>query len=118
VSGQHALPFDAQIAAMVTEEPRAQADSERIERQRQALLGIMGPAGERIGRLFGCMDLAEQEIRAAMLRHPEQAEAINARGFALLQPLGELGAWSVCYCRHCAEILDAIGEGRQPPTVT
>lgn len=118
MSGQHALPFDASIARLLTAEPEPQADSEAIERQRQALLGMMGPAGQSVVRLLGCMDLAEQEIRAAMLRHPEQAETINALGFALLQPLGELGSWAAAYRRHCAEILDAIALGQEPPAVT
>lgn len=81
------------------------------------LLGLLGPAGDRIASLFECMETAEDEIAAARGRHPARDAEINA-AFGLLLPQGELGRVERCYRAHCREILDAIGESREPPAVS
>ncbi len=60
--------------------------------------------------LFERMELAENEITAAIERDPEHAEAYDA-AFKLLVPTDTLISDSL-YQRHCHELLSRVAEGQ------
>lgn len=68
--------------------------------------------GVDVAGIFDQMDWAEQEIQAAMRRHPQHADAIND-SFGLLLPNSGLERMSSerVYRAHCREILDRVAAG-------
>jgi len=76
------------------------------------MLEMFGPSANRINNAFRCMEIAEEEILKAQARHPEQAAAINDKGFMLCCPpplLQNLG--DDLYRAHCKELLDRLATG-------
>ncbi|MDT7785570.1 MAG: hypothetical protein QOF58_3989 [Pseudonocardiales bacterium] len=66
---------------------------------------ILGP---QITGLFDCMEWAEDEIHAAQLRYPWQADRIWHVGFMLLRPTNERLKFELVYRAHCRELLDRV----------
>ena len=65
--------------------------------------------GRHLGHLFNLMDAAEDEISAAMVRHPEQARLLW-NSFQFLAP-GVLDKYdSRLFRSHCCEILERIAQ--------
>lgn len=75
------------------------------------LLKVM--AGPQIGGAFERMAIVEEEIKAAMDRHPGRAKEINST-FGALCPTGELiEAGIELYRAHAREVLEDVAHGRE-----
>ena len=71
------------------------------------LAKIIGEISEALDPLFDAMTWAEQEIDAALRRHPGAAGRLQ-RSFGLLRPTSPRMRTEVVYRSHCAELLDRV----------
>jgi hypothetical protein len=63
---------------------------------------------QAVGGIFGRMGVAEEEIKAAQERHPEEAEALD-RAFGLLSPPeGMIELADEVYRSHVRDLLDQV----------
>jgi len=77
----------------------------------ETITDLLGPVGGRILRVFECMEIAEEEIAAAIERYPVLGVAINA-AFKHLYPTRALdGARDEVYRAHCRELLERVADG-------
>ena len=83
-----------------------------------AALELLGGGGDRIRRAFEFMGLAEEEIAAAMKRHPARASEVNA-AFRILCPTMQMTSLVPgVYLAHVRELLERVasGEDARPAT--
>lgn len=71
---------------------------------------LLAATQQLVDPLVDQMGWAEEEIRAAQLRHPDQAERVY-HGFALLWPTSTLMSTEAVYRAHCGELLDRVAGG-------
>ena len=78
-----------------------------------SLADLMPPSLARTVRTtFERMEIAEEEIEAAKIRHPKESESIH-RAFGLLCPSNPIRDLSDDVFRfHCREILDRVASGQ------
>ena len=78
---------------------------------------VIAGISSALGPLFDAMIWAEDEIDAAMHRHPSAAGRIH-RSFLLLRPTQPLMRTAMVYRSHCRELLDRVarGEDTRPGT--
>lgn len=75
-----------------------------------ALVSALGPHSGTIGAVFDLMEVAEEEISAAKVRHPKAAESLDS-AFSALSPEGFTGFGRELYRAHARELLDRVAAG-------
>lgn len=86
--------------------------SEGNLRPDEILVDVLGgPLAGTIGRAFDLMETAEEEIAAAMRRHPEKAEQLNAAFHLLCPPDLLCEAPELLYGFHAGELLERVASG-------
>lgn len=81
------------------------------------LAQILNDTENELSGVFESLEWSEEEIAAAMRRHPDQADTIW-HSFSLLTPTHDLMVTEFVYRAHCRELLDrvAAGEDTRPGT--
>ncbi|MFC0622833.1 hypothetical protein [Kribbella deserti] len=75
-----------------------------------AMKALLGSDAAAIFGLFDQLDEAEDEIRAAMRRHPDSADTLW-HSMSLLQPTPPLGGRHRAFSAHCRELLERVAAG-------